>query len=428
MSYRRSGVLFGAFIVAGVMTFGRPASAAAQTQDDFFSDAVLQDVRLTISARDWQTLKDHADANTYYPVDVRWRGVTVRNAGLRSRGSGTRNGVKPGLRLDVNHYLTNQTFLGLKAFILDNTYSDETTVRESVTMKLFDRLGVPAPREAHARVYVNNEYAGVYVIVEDVDRAFVSRVFGAKEAQIETGGYLFEFHWLFDYHWEFLGPELENYAPLFRPQTRDTDSMSALYQPIEEMIRAINEASDEDFAASVGQYLDLRQFLKQLAVEAFVADWDGLLGNWGTNNFYVYRFRDGTRAQLIPWDKDNAFMFVDADVALRLQDSVLARRALAVPDLRRFYLDALNECARIAAEPNGDDTRGWLERELDRQLTLIDGAIAADGRFPFSLDDFHATGDFLRRFARLRPAFVQCQAANMADPEAPQQVCSVNPQ
>src|SRR5690349_17593936 len=149
---------------------GVPAAALAQTQDEFFDDASLQEVRLVVSARDWQALRENADENTYYRADLRWRNITVRNVGIRSRGSGTRNGVKPGLKVDVNRYISNQQFLGLKGFVLDNNYSDSTAIRESVTMKMFARMGVAAPREAHTRLFINNEYAGAYTIIESVDR------------------------------------------------------------------------------------------------------------------------------------------------------------------------------------------------------------------------------------------------------------------
>lgn len=401
-----------------------PATGFAQTQTDFFNDDSLQEVRIVMSSRDWQDLQARADENTYYTADIKWKGLTVRNTGIRSRGSGTRNGLKPGLRVDVNHYLTNQLFLGLKSFILDNAYTDATLMREPLTMKLFAKMGIPAPREAHTRLYVNNEYVGLYVIVESVDRSFVSRAFGAQEANVEKGGYLFEYRWTTDYHFEFLGPGLDAYAPMFKPQTRDTDAMVSIYRPIEEMIRAINESHDEDFESAVGQYLDLRLFMKHLAVEMFVADTDGLVGNWGTNNFYMYRFKDSLRSQLIPWDKDQSFQSIDPDVTLRLDENVLTRRAMAVPALREAFLAALAECARLAQEPSDDDPRGWLEREIDRQTAQIADAVANDARFPFSPEDFQADVDRLHEFAFERPAFVQCEIANMSDPDAVPQNCS----
>ncbi|HMV69982.1 MAG TPA: hypothetical protein PKA64_24290, partial [Myxococcota bacterium] len=49
-------------------------SAPAGSADAFFDDAVLQDIRLTINSKDWQTLKDNYLSNEYYPCDFEWRG------------------------------------------------------------------------------------------------------------------------------------------------------------------------------------------------------------------------------------------------------------------------------------------------------------------------------------------------------------------
>src|SRR5439155_4605817 len=174
-------------------------------------------------------LKATFDLNTYYPADLTWNGVTVRNIGIRSRGNATRNGVKPGLRVDINRYVSNQEFLGLKAFALDNMYSDSSMVRESVTMKMFTKMGIPASRETHARLYVNNEYVGVYVVIEAVDRTFIQRVFGDREAEVETGGFLYEYQYVLPYYdFSYLGPDLQIYSEMFKPQTRETESIPTL--------------------------------------------------------------------------------------------------------------------------------------------------------------------------------------------------------
>jgi spore coat protein CotH len=394
--------------------------ASGQTQDALFDDSALQEIRLIVNSRDWQTLKADANENTYYPADLVWQGLTVRNVGIRSRGNGTRNGIKPGLRVDFNRYVSNQDFLGLKALVLDNTYSDGSTIRESVTMKMFQRVGVPSPREAHAKLYVNNEYVGAYVVVEEVDRTFISRVFGAAEGDVETGGYLFEFKWRFYYYFEYLGSGLQPYAALFEPQTHETDSLSALYTPIEELIRAINESSDQDFRSVVGGYLDLPLLMKHLAVESFMVEWDGIAGNWAANNFYLYRFRDSKRAQLIPWDKDNTFTFIDVPVTFRLDWNVLTRRALQVPELKQVFDDALAQCAAIAQAPGSDDPRGWLEREVEREAAQVAPAVAGDPVFPVPYDEFQSQVDFLLRFARLRSPFVTCELT-APDPQS----CSI---
>src|SRR4051812_39349400 len=94
--------------------------AAAGGDDAFFDDSVVHEIRLAINSRDWQALKDSYLENTYYPADLKWRDQTVRNVGIRSRGTGSRSPVKPGLRVDFDRYSTSQKFLGLKSVVLRN--------------------------------------------------------------------------------------------------------------------------------------------------------------------------------------------------------------------------------------------------------------------------------------------------------------------
>lgn len=411
---------FSSIVVAAVLA-AAPTRAAAQTAADFFSDAALQEVRIIVSDRDWSTLKAHFEDNTYYTADFTWRGITVRNVGIRSRGGGTRSGIKPGLKVDVNHYLSDQEFLGLKGFELKNMETDPSLLRETLAMKLYAQAGMTVPREAHARLYVNGQYAGVYVIVESIDRPYLSRVFGPAESLADTGGYLFEYKWKFDYGFEDLGPDLKPYAAIFEPQTRQTDAVASLFNPIEEMIHGLNTASDADFTATLEKYLGSDLFVKYLAVELFTVEWDGLAGNWGANNFYLYRFRQSDHSQLIPKDRDHAFSwdgvnasdFIAAPITLRLDTNVITRRAMALPELRQRFLDSLAALAGFTAATTADDSRDWLEREIDRQAGQIASAVSEDPVFPFSAADFNAEVEFLRAFARDRPGIVLEQIAQM---------------
>ena len=189
------------FVLVATLTFGvavvgaqRPASivppggqsllGAGQNNpvptgpDAFFDDNVLHDIRLLMNAKDWQTLKDNFLDNSYYPTDFQWRSEKLRNVGIRSRGNGSRSGVKPGLRVDFDRYTTDQKFLGLKSFVLRNNTQDASSMHERLGMLLFRRLGISAPREAHVKMYVNDAYQGLFTIVESVDKPFLARSFG----------------------------------------------------------------------------------------------------------------------------------------------------------------------------------------------------------------------------------------------------------
>ena len=281
------------------------APALAQTQADLFNDSTVQDIHLTVSSRDWEALKAHADENTYYAADLRWRGVTVRNVGIRSRGAGTRNGVKPGLRVDMNRYV-DQNFLGLRALVLDNAYTDPSALREVLAMKLFARAGLPAPREAYARLLVNNEYAGLYIVVEPLDRTFVTRVFGGAEGNVENGGFLYEYTWVREYGFEYLGPALDAVRGALRaPHARDRRHLAACISRSKPLRALINDTPPDRLEQALGALLDLPALVRFLAVQRVAGEIDGFVGNWGMSNFYLYRFRDSRPAQVLPWDADH---------------------------------------------------------------------------------------------------------------------------
>lgn len=381
------------------------------TADAVFDDNVLHDIRLNITSRDWQVLKERFLENTYYPSDFRWRNHVVRNVGIRSRGNGSRGSTKPGLRVDFDRYSTDQKFRGLESVVLRNQWQDASNLNERLSMRVFRRMGVPAPREAHARLYVGDEYVGLYTIVESVDKGFLARTFG------ENDGYLYEYDYRAGaepYYFEYRGSDPRLYVPSpFKPETREKNPKPEF---IERLIWSINETSDEGFRDAASQYLDLAKIIRHVAVEAWVADNDGLIGDWGLNNFYVYRSQNKTSFTFIPWDTSEAFkggvqypVFHNiSDVPSRLQNRLMTR-ALGYPDLYDLYLDALLECARSIEEPDTSDARGWLEREIQREYRQIRDAALTDPVKPFTNDEFNRAIIALLVFARNRPDFIRSE-------------------
>ena len=129
------------FVLAGASGAAAQTTPAPAPSDPFFDDTVIHEIRLAINTKDWSTLKTNFLLNDYYPCDFKWGSTTVRNVGIRSRGTGSRSGVKPGLRVDFDRYTTNQKFLGLKSFVLRNQTQDSSGIHERVAMLFFRRQG-----------------------------------------------------------------------------------------------------------------------------------------------------------------------------------------------------------------------------------------------------------------------------------------------
>lgn len=382
------------------LAFGAPAAPAAE----LFDDQVLHDVRLFISSRDWRMIRERYEENIRVPADFIWRDQRVRNVGVRIRGTGSRTPIKPGLDLEFGYYTRGQQFLGLKGLVLDNLWQDPSLLRESLAMAVFRRMGAAAPRESFARLFVNNEFQGVYAIIEPIDTRF------AAEAVGQADGRLFEYRYVMPFYGEYLGEEFDPYKRLFEPRGQATDTDAMLYGPIRDLVRTFNEEDDATWRERADAYLDLPQVMAHVAIQGYLGDNDGFMGYAGLNNFYLYRYPGTTKHRVFPWDEDFAFTFIDASVLRRGEQPVtFFERAWTQPDLRTYFLDTVEACARLM------DEDAWLQNEVERVVSLVGPSILADPLKPFSNDEFAAEVEFLRRFAQTRGAYVLGEIASLRE-------------
>ncbi|PYS18712.1 MAG: hypothetical protein DMG17_05150, partial [Acidobacteria bacterium] len=311
-------------------------------------------------------------------------------------------------KIDFSRYESRNNFLGLRYLILRADTQDPSLMHERVAMTFFRKLGIPAPREVHTRLYINDQYAGLYTIVEAVDPIFTQQNLG------ESSGYLYAYEWIMPWSFADLGPDPSKYSPLpFKPEN---NLIYPVVEPIIEMVRTINQAPDAQFSSVVSQYIDLKAFFKEIAAENFVAEQDGIIGGYLLNNFFLYRFGGTLRSIFLPWDKSNSFWQIDWPIFHNFSSNLLTWRSLAVaPDLIALYRGALQQAVDVAGGPGG-----WLEQEITREYQQIRQA-AYDDPFklgdkfasgilrPVSNDDFDAEAAYLIQFARQRSAFVRAQ-------------------
>lgn len=380
----------------------RATEADEPASTDVFDDTTVHELRLEMNSSDWAQLQAHYLENTFYPVDVTWDGYTVRNAGVRSRGTGSRDARKPGLRITFDEYVSDQTFAGLKGLVLDNFRQDPAMMKEALSMALFARMGLPAPRVSHARVYVNGDYLGLFGVIEPIDKRFLRRTLG------EDNGYLYEFEWAGAYRFEWLGDDPSRYAEMFESETHESEPLAQRFSTLVQMITATTRAPTGSWQRTMSRYFDFERLLDYVAVENFLSDHDGLAGDWGINNFYLYRHAASDRFEFLPWDKDVNFREVDRDVYEPLDGNHLFATAMQFSDLREAYTRALRRCAAIAAEADANG-QGWLAREVVRHANQIRDAALTDEKKAWPNERFEQEVAWMLSFARLRSGQVERQ-------------------
>ncbi len=381
-----------------------PAASWAQTTDELFNSQALQRVDLELHSSDWLKLKENFQANTYYPADLIWNGQTVRNVGIRSRGRGSRNTHKPGLKVDFDQYSPTQKFLGLKSLVLDNLTQDSSGIHETVAMKFMTRLGIPAPREAHVRLYVRGEYIGLYTLVEAIDKDMLARVYGAIGEDIQNDGWLYEFSWQEDWRFSDFGTDLAPYKLRFQATTHESETDEKKYRKVQELVTLANQTPEDRFVEVIGARFDLPGFVRFVAAQAFLGDTDGFLGAFGINNFYLYRLENQDKHVLISWDTDNTFW--GATFPIKPDDTnVVMQKLMRIPEYHTLWYA---EIARASAMAEAD---GWLDAEIVRNVQLIDSAMREDPYKPYSNNSFEGEAGKMLSFARERIAYVKCAMA-----------------
>jgi len=373
---------------------------AALGADRIFDIRVLHETRIEMAPDDWQALRDNFRTNQYYAANVSFDGELVEQVGVRSRGKGSRSDTKPGLRLDFNRFAKGRDFHGMKSAVLDNEVQDTSVLREVLAYDVFQAMGIAAPQVAYARVTVNGEYWGVYAQTEDVRKSFLLERFG------EDTGNLFSYEWGGAYDLSWRGEDEVQYVPVpFEPQTNE-DSLDST--ELIDFIRAVNEAPEASFVAEISNYLDIEKFLTYLAVENAIAESDGFLGDQGMNNYYLYQRDGGSRFEVIPWDKDNAFQAPQWPLFRGVEGNLLVSRLLNVTGLRGLYVAAVQRAVRDFV-----NTR-YLTPRLEANYRLIREAVLQDTKKPYSNDEFELAVVGLRGVIASREPDVSAQLRSAA--------------
>ena len=265
-------------------------------------------------------------------------------------------------------------------------------MREVSVFRLFDRIGLPASRQAYTRVYINDKLWGTYLVEEEIRTEYTQRYLG------ESGGDLYEWKpmgsvegWPDGYHWEWASScrgssvacstDQAKWQPV--PWNPEENKSTFDLAPTINLHRLATELSDAEFDSRMSSMLDLKLFLLHNALESYVSDFDSFLGDaFGINNVWIYRYKGSNFHQFLLWDKDGAFSLWDTKSQYRGADrpllrntdvNVLTKRTMASATRWNQYIEALYKTAVLAGGEGG-----WLEWEHQRNYNIAAAAIRED--------------------------------------------------
>lgn len=285
--------------------------------------------------------------------EFRAEGQTYTNVGVRYKGGGSyvisSGKLKRNLKIDLERYHADQRFHGRKSINLNAGAADATKLREGLAYAVYRAAGVPAPRTAFAEVTLtvpgkyDNEFVGLYTVIEPVDRVFLKRHFQNSKGLLlkpERVRLL-----------EYLGEDWNAYHDRYNPKREATKAES---RRVIAFAKLVHQADDKQFQREIRSYLDLDAFLRFLGVTALLANLDNTF--FGGHNVYLYLDPSTQKFFFIPWDLDLAFggffLFGPPEQQTDLSvthpypgDNKLVDRLLAIQEVSARYQKILKELA-----------------------------------------------------------------------------------
>ena len=172
---------------------------------------------------------------------------------------------------------------------------------EAIAYRLYRDAGVPAPRTSYAQVYLtvppehDRAYLGLYSLVEDVDKDFAEGPLRRRRK-----GSIFKP--VTPNLFADLGETWADFKQAYEPKT-DVSTWQA--GRVMGFSRLMSYATDAELAAQVGEFIDLDEFARFMAVTTYLASMDSILQVG--QNYFLYLDPKTEKFQFIPWDVDHSF-------------------------------------------------------------------------------------------------------------------------
>ncbi len=316
---------------------------------DYYNQNLIKDIRITLPNKNWMITLDSfkVNGNGMLLGKVSVDGKFFDGAGVRYRGNAS---FKYGDKRNPYYIKLNETQKdatlgnGQTSIILSSALRDPSMLREVLGYEIAGKY-MPAPKACYARLYVNEEYVGLYVFVEPIENPFLKRTFGNSEntfikcspvdkTKVSDACRKNTFSDL----------ELEDNAACY---ASNYEILKGNSEDLAQLITTLNKNPQE-----ISKYLDVDKTLWMLAFNNVCANLSSYSGQQ-SQNYYLYKNNDG-RFVPIMWDLNLCFgSFKNTGIGSDLSNEEiekldpmlhsdnelkpLIRQLLAIPMYNRMY-------------------------------------------------------------------------------------------
>lgn len=238
---------------------------------------------------------------------------------IRYRGNSSRFFDKKGLRIKLvkeNDKDDDYPLLGLSKdhdFVLHGPYLDKTLIRNYLGYNLVGEVMEYAPNVRFCEVFINNEYQGVYLLVETIKVSKERIKISKYEKNSKISSYLLEvtrkypsddsLYFLDNFSNYTMRMKTDSYYNIKYPTSKTmTEELNQyITNDISEFEKILYSYDYDDKNFGYMNYIDIDSFVNYAVFNEFFLNFDA-----GYNSTYIYKDKIG-KYKVASWDMNNIF-------------------------------------------------------------------------------------------------------------------------
>jgi hypothetical protein len=385
-------VLAGAIAVPALVTGFEDRSA------EVYDPSVIGEVWLDIPNASWMPIDDEAltacerHSRSYYPGTMKIGTAEFPGSGIRVKGGcgssrllDEKSAFKTNLSWDdpeIEGCPEIRLYKGVRKFTFNNQVEDASFTHERIGYDFLQKLGIPVPRAAPVRLYVNQQLWGLYLNLETIDRRFLARHFDSMHGMLYEADYGCDVGEESCFEMKFDTDACDD------PLQGDPTDMT----PLRALNARLQQIPADQFYPAINQVFDFDAYLTMWAAGVVMGYWDGYPSD--PNNFRIYHDPTDDRWSFIPTGIDQLF---EEDVDPFNPTGMLSIRCLAEQACETAFRAKL---AQVIDLFEASDYPA-MARAIEKQVR---DDVMADPRKEMTISEWHQAVNDTVRYMQRRPA------------------------
>jgi len=321
------------------------------------------------------------DESSYRDCKIVLDGNTLAHVGIRFKGESSykhQTNRKKSFKLKFNEFSKTGNYQGYRKVNLNNQFKDPTFMREKLMLDILNSENIPSATSSFCEVYFNEEFLGLYLLVEEINNDFLVKHFNNKKGNLINGkpnG--------------FLNNESVESDKIEYNYKRKNHRSRKSFKKLKKLVHRLNAPIDSNYVHNLNHIFDVELCLKNWAINNVFVNVDAFNMHF-PHNYLLYFDKRTKKAKWIGYDFNYSFGCWSNSLNLKQMEQFdlfyaenpVVKKVLSIDENLTFYS---NYALHLV---NSKIKSGWLRGKVLDYYDLIRFAVKADNNKLTSNSDF----------------------------------------